>query len=58
MLQYAAYLMNLPLVEFRAIKRAVRILVRAGLTPEDALQIVVEAHTRRYADRQRVTAIR
>ena len=40
----AQYLLGLPLSEFKAIKKAVQILKRAGMHGEQALNITVQAH--------------
>lgn len=58
MLEYATYLMSLPTSEFRAIKRAIRVLIRAGVEPEKALQIICDAHMQRASHRYPRTVAR
>ena len=41
---HATYLLSLPLSQLRIIRAAVKILVRAGLDTETALDIVVRGH--------------
>lgn len=41
----AQYILRLPLTEYKAIKKAVGILVRAGMTREEALSHLVQAHS-------------
>lgn len=42
--QQAQYLVSLPLVQFRAIKKAITILARSGMCREMALSLIVEQH--------------
>jgi hypothetical protein len=50
-MDYGVYLVSLSLSEYRALRKAIAVLVRAGIPREDALQIIVTAHqnkARRY----------
>lgn len=43
-MNYAEYLLTLPMAQFKAIKKAVAMLVRTGMYREDAIRIIVEQH--------------
>lgn len=42
------YLLHLPLGTIRAIRKAVTVLQRVGVTPEAALDIILSAHRNRH----------
>ena len=41
-MDFAAYLLSLPMSQVKAIKKAVNVLIRAGFYREDAIRIIVE----------------
>lgn len=43
------YLLTLPLSTIRAIRKAVNILSRAGVTRETAIELILDQHRNRYA---------
>lgn len=47
-LGYAEYLLKVPQAELKAIKKAINVLVRAGVQREAAISTVMEAHEAKY----------
>lgn len=45
-MDYANYLLSLPLAQYRAIKRAIRVLQVCGIDTETAIRIVCDARMR------------
>ena len=41
----AQYILGLPLAQYKAIKKAIGILTRAGMTREEALSHLIQAHS-------------
>lgn len=51
-MDYTAYILSLPVSQFKAIKRAIASLVRFGIPYNDALFIIMQAHTNQIGMRR------
>jgi hypothetical protein len=60
MTDFAEYLTIIPMSQVKAIRRAINVLMRAGVSRDNALNVIVSAHMRRmesYDNNRAVTAI-
>lgn len=54
---FAAYLLTLPSAQFKAIKKAVQVLRRAGVSTENAMNVVIVAHQDRRQNFDRTIGV-
>lgn len=47
---FAAYLLTIPTAQFKSIRKAINTLVRAGVSRENAMNVVIVAHEDRFSN--------
>lgn len=56
--EMAAYIVSLPVGEFKAIKKAISVVARGGMCREDAMKLIVSQHAQIRRNQQAMSDAR